>query len=400
MQNVLIISCVFPPEPVVSANLSFDLATQLSKNHNVVVVSPKPTRPMGYVFSGITLDTYPFKHIILNSYTQPKSAFVGRFRESYSFGKACEAYIKANNQKISVIYLNTWPLLSQFFVVRAAKKFNIPTVLHIQDIYPEALINKLPKWLKSIAHQLFFPIESYTTKYSTSIVTISEGMQSLLAVTRNLQPSKIKVVYNWQDESRYLDDPKLENGLSTPPYTHLMFLGSLGPVANIDNLIRALSHLSKHDFRLTIAGEGSEKLKLKKLVQDLNLSNVFFKQAVASEAGQVQATADILLLSLKKGAAGLALPSKLPAYMFSAKPIIATVDIDSDTARVIKDSGCGWVVEPEQPEVLAKLIQNIQKMSKSDLIAMGTKGRDYALQHFAKYNNLSKLAGIIEKLIR
>jgi glycosyltransferase involved in cell wall biosynthesis len=272
--------------------------------------------------------------------------------------------------------------------------------LHIQDIYPEAFLNKLPSWIGSFVYQLLIPIERFVTKQSTRIVTISKGMSKLLTETRNLPSSKIEVIYNWQDETKYLVDAQLESSSSTAKFTHFMFLGSLGPVANIDNLIRAFAQLSKDEIFFTITGEGSEKVKLQKLAQKLNASNILFKLAPSSEVGQIQASAHILLLSLKKGAAGLALPSKLPAYMLSAKPIIATVDLNSDTAEAIREAGCGWVIEPEQPEILAKLIKEIQEMPKSELIIMGAKGREYAMKHFSKKNNLSKLVDNIENLLK
>ena len=50
MKKILIISCVFPPEPVVSAQMSLDIAEALSKNNDVTVISPRPTRPMDFKF--------------------------------------------------------------------------------------------------------------------------------------------------------------------------------------------------------------------------------------------------------------------------------------------------------------------------------------------------------------
>ena len=38
------------PEPVVSAQLSEDIANELAVNHKVTVISPKPTRPFGFKF--------------------------------------------------------------------------------------------------------------------------------------------------------------------------------------------------------------------------------------------------------------------------------------------------------------------------------------------------------------
>ena len=147
MKNVLIISAAFPPEPVVSAQISYDLAAELSLSNNVTVLCPQPTRPSGFNFNSRTYE-YPFRRIVLDSYTCSESRLLGRIWESYSFGKACQHYIKTNYQNISVIYMNAWPLLSQFFIVKAAKKFNLRLILHIQDIYPESLTNKMPVLLK------------------------------------------------------------------------------------------------------------------------------------------------------------------------------------------------------------------------------------------------------------
>jgi hypothetical protein len=51
---ILLVTAVFPPEPVVSANLSFDIAGELAKKHEVTVISPKPTRPFNKVFDNNT----------------------------------------------------------------------------------------------------------------------------------------------------------------------------------------------------------------------------------------------------------------------------------------------------------------------------------------------------------
>lgn len=86
--------------------------------------------------------------------------------------------------------------------------------------------------------------------------------------------------------------------------------------------------------------------------------------------------------------------------MFSAKPIIATVDQDSDTAHTIREAGCGWVIEPENPAALAAMMQTVLAMPKEELNAMGLKGRNYALEHFSKHSNLLKLVSIIEEVAK
>lgn len=399
MTKILIISAVFPPEPVVSAGLSFDLATAMSGYYDVTVISPTPSRPLGYNFRGIAPTENSFSHIILNSYVCPESSLFGRFKESFSFGKACYSFIKNLKDKPDCIYMNTWPLAAQYWVLKAARKSEIPVIVHIQDIYPESLIQKLPVF-RSFFQKMLLPIDKSILYKSRTIVTISESMKKFLVTKRGISPIKIKVVYNWQDEKKFLDITKNKYNHTPDSQTHFMFLGSLGPVANVDNLIRAFAMVKNEAIRLTIAGEGSEKISLQKLAQDIKETRIEFISAPASDAGKIQEKASILLLSLKKGAAGLALPSKLPAYMFSAKPIIATVDLDSDTAKAIREAGCGWVIEPENPAALSELMQKIITMPEEEFQSMGLKGREYALKHFSKEANLSKLVGIIEKTIK
>ena len=101
-RKILIISAVFPPEPVVSSKLSFDIATSLSKNNFVTVISPFPSRPLGFHFNKESPNK-DFKHIQIDSYICAKFSILGRFKESYSFGKCCQNYIMVNHEKIDVV---------------------------------------------------------------------------------------------------------------------------------------------------------------------------------------------------------------------------------------------------------------------------------------------------------
>ena len=152
---ILIITCVFPPEQIVSANLSKDIAYSLvDMGKEVAVLSPRPSRPYGQQFDDQNIVHKGFEHFVANSFIYPKSSFLGRLVESISFGLASRKFIKKNNQKITKIYANTWPIFAQYLAVRTAKKYNIPVVMHIQDVYPESYVKKATKlavWLPGLA---------------------------------------------------------------------------------------------------------------------------------------------------------------------------------------------------------------------------------------------------------
>jgi glycosyltransferase involved in cell wall biosynthesis len=109
--------------------------------------------------------------------------------------------------------------------------------------------------------------------------------------------------------------------------------------------------------------------------------------------------ADVMCLPVKKGFAMSSIPSKLPAYMFSAKPVLASVDAESDTARCIKDCNAGWVCEPENVEQIFNLMQKIVGLNKEELNIMGNSGREYAVKEFSRTENLKILANACQAII-
>ncbi len=397
MKNILIISCVFPPEPIVSAQLSKDIADEFAKKYSVIVLSPKPTRPKDFVFQTNAEYSYSFKHIILNSYTCPQSSLIGRLIESYSFGKKSVKYIKENHKNIDYIYQNSWPLFSQYQIVKCAKKYNIPVVTHIQDIYPESFVNKLPLGEK-LLYPLLLPMDKYILKKSSKVICISENMKSQLIYSRDIEPNKFDIVNNWQNEDLFIQyrNSKREINLpETKPFT-FMYLGNNGPVAGVDFLIESFVKADIDDSQLIIAGSGSKTDYCKTLALNLSAENVLFIPVPDGKVPEIQDIADVMLLPVKKGGALSSIPSKLPAYMFSAKTIIGSLDLESDTARAIIEANCGLVVEPENENALIKAMREISTMAIEQLTQKGLNGFHYAMKNFSRKTNLEKVVKIIQ----
>lgn len=396
MANVLIISAVFPPEPVVSAKLSFDIANKLSKTINATVVTPLPSRPHGFQFT--QKETFNFKHIQLSSFICSSSNLIGRLRESYSFGKHCYRYISNNYTNIDVIYANTWPLLSQHFTVRAALKYKIPIIIHVQDIYPESLTTKLPI-LGKMFNWLLLPIDEYTLINATKIIAISDKMKRYLEKTRKLDCEKIQVIPNWQNEDEFIKFKQFKQKSNNSNHFTLMYLGNIGPVAGVDLLIDGFVKAKLNNCRLVIAGSGSQKDFLEKRCKEQQLTNIEFWDVPDGKVPEIQDYADVMLLSIKKGAASSSIPSKLPAYMFSAKPIITCVDANSDTANAIIEADCGWVLEPENSNELANKMVEVFSSKKDVLTNKGQKGFEYAIKKFSKRENLQKIIQLISSTV-
>ncbi len=392
MRKVLIVSCVFPPEPVVSASLSYDIANKIHKcGCSVVVLTPRPSRPENYKFPEFK-EQLPCEQVVLESFVCPKSRLFGRFRESYSFGKATAQYIKRHHQEIDVIYANTWPLFGQYFLAKAAKEYGIPYYIHIQDIYPESYCYKMPKVLGVLLHKVILPIDKYVLRNAKGVIAISPYMISYLSASRGVDASKFTLVRNWQDDKAYIETYRPI--AKKDKECHIMYLGSINPTANVGLIIKACETLDKTQYRLSIIGSGPEKDNCMSLAEQAGLK-VSFNTVAPDQVAEIQGTADLLVLCLKTGVAKTATPSKLTAYMFSGRPIIASVDLDSDCANIINEAGCGIVVEPDNETALSNAIKELGLKSVEELNKMGKAAFDYAVAHLSKDRNLAILTNLI-----
>lgn len=372
--------------------ISRDIAASLSNHHSVVVLCPRPSRPERYQFKNID-QPENYKVIRLNSFVSPASKIISRLRESYSFGKHCVDYIKKHQKDIDCIYLNSWPLASQYLIIKAAKKFDIPSVIHIQDIYPESLTGKLSKAIGRILNKFLLPVDRFILKNATRILGISENMISCLSDTRKVERSKFEMIRNWQNDEQFLNfaGEKKHESLFI-----FMYAGSISASAGVDALIYAFDKANIRNSQLVIAGDGAEKDNCMEVARKLNNRHIEFVEAVPERIAEIQSGADVLLLPLKKGISKTATPSKLTAYLFSGKPVIACVETGSDVANILNETGCGLVVEPENIDAIAYAMESIWNMEKNQLREMGKRGRNYAILHLSKKANLSKVIAVIE----
>lgn len=402
-KNVLIIAGVFFPEPVVSSKILYDLATELSLKCNVTVLRPKPTRPMGFKIPIFDVSNLAFKVIELNSYTHPKSTLIGRMYESFSMGIHSVKFIKKNLSNIDFIYNAPWQLVGRYMIAKIANKHDIPFIIPVQDVYPESIISKLPKWFpfNKLLISLLLPYDKLALLYSAKIHTISEKIKNYLIDTRGIDKDKFLVIQNWQNEQDFIkfnNQNNLKNPDSKSPFT-FMYLGNVGPLAGIEILIESFISADISNSILIIAGSGSMKESLINRFKDYIPNKIKFLDVPDGKVPETQFIADVMVLSIKKGFSSTSVPSKLPAYMFSSKPVIVSVDKESDTAQSILDSGCGWVCESENIDMLAKLMKQASLTEETKLNQIGESGYQYALNNFSRKNNLKKLSKAIENLL-
>jgi colanic acid biosynthesis glycosyl transferase WcaI len=93
------------------------------------------------------------------------------------------------------------------------------------------------------------------------------------------------------------------------------------------------------------------------------------------------------------------MPSKLTGILASSRPVIAGANPGSEVYNVLKDHGCGIVVEPEDPKQMSEAVIALYR-DRALADEYGKKGRVYAVQHLSKGVILKKFKDGVIQVIR
>jgi colanic acid biosynthesis glycosyl transferase WcaI len=109
-------------------------------------------------------------------------------------------------------------------------------------------------------------------------------------------------------------------------------------------------------------------------------------------------SADLHVVGLAKGLAGYVVPSRLYGILSAGRPVIAAADEESETARLVGEVGCGLVIPPGRPELLARTIRSAAD-GEFDLAEMGRRGRDYVEQEADRVVAMERYRALVRELL-
>jgi glycosyltransferase involved in cell wall biosynthesis len=159
------------------------------------------------------------------------------------------------------------------------------------------------------------------------------------------------------------------------------YAGGHGP-SNAMQVFVHVAEMMKDNAEIAFisVGSGPSKSDLKTKAQ--NLSNIYFLPPVPKQAIQkLLSLFDILYVGFVKSEIhihGIS-PNKLIDYMLAAKPIILSADVGYN---IVDEANCGIVVPAEDSSATLNAIIKIMKMSKTERIEMGERGRILAASEF------------------
>lgn len=387
--NILILSQYFWPESFRINEIALGLQEQ---GHKISVLTGKPNYPLGEIFPGYKAMGFQYElydQININRVPLYPRGRGGAFNMilnyiSFIFSALIFSPFIYRSRKFDIIFIyGTSPLIQGLSAIPLKFFTEARIVTWVQDLWPEDLestgyiknkfILKINEWPAKI---LYF--------FSDRILIQSNGFYE--PVLRLAAGKQLFCVPNPAERAVFLRKTKvslphafdfMSNGFN------IVFAGNIGNNQSIETIIEAANILKKiPQITFSIVGDGSRLKFLKEKVTTLQLKNINILGRYPVEVmPAIYERADALLVTL--GAIGnlsLTIPSKIQAYMASAKPIVAAVD--GLGAEVVNEAACGLTCPAANPEELAEIIEKLYLMSDNDRHEMGIRGRHYAEQHY------------------
>ena len=402
--RILIVSPVYPPEPVVSSQTSSQIAQALAdRGHIVTVVTAFPNRPMGKIYEGYERKFWTYDRSISGlkvlrvfSLFSSRSKLFSRLLENFSFGIASALAILILG-KPDIIYANTWPIVAQGLLMLVCKWRRIPLVLSIQDLYPESLlVQKRGIRQASPLYKLLRWLDVQIARNCAGIIVISDFFKEIYIHDRHVAESKIAVIPNWIDDIKTnvatTDDIRKKHGIPADAFL-VVYGGNVGVAAGVEYLIDAFQYLAKQEnIYLLIAGAGSNLDVCLKRIREYELECVKIHSPWhVSDTFSVLNAADLCIVPTLGDQSLVSVPSKLLGYMMAGRPVLAIASLESETARIVMESQAGWVISSSDSETISKYISEISRMSFADRESRGYSARSFVMEHFSINQNLPKV---------
>lgn len=155
------------------------------------------------------------------------------------------------------------------------------------------------------------------------------------------------------------------------------YAGAHGVANDLGTLIEAARVTTDPSIHFVLVGQGPERDRLKAMAH--GMPNVTFLNPVPKASVQALLERfDVLYFGMKKQPLyrfGISL-NKMMDYMLAGKPIIQAVEAGNDP---IKTAGCGYTVEPENPQAIAAAVSKMAALDDLNRAAMGGRGKAYVL---------------------
>jgi putative colanic acid biosynthesis glycosyltransferase WcaI len=267
----------------------------------------------------------------------------------------------------------SFPALLPAMMAAGARR--TPWVLWLHDLLPDGAGATGQIDDGGVIMRLSRRLERAAYRRASRIVTLSRPFVDNL-VAKGVPRHKLELVY---DPATRPFPGRLERPPVDAVRPGILCIGNIGHTQGLAPLVAAFER-SRAEADLVITGTG---VAAKDVGAEIRTERVSMLGVVDDAALEAELrSASIGLVTQRYEGTEFNLPSKLMNYMAYGLPTLAAVNPASEVARIIDQSGAGWVVDSSTPDELPRTIERLLG-SPDDVASRGQAARAYAVRHFS-----------------
>jgi glycosyltransferase involved in cell wall biosynthesis len=259
-----------------------------------------------------------------------------------------------------------------------ARRFGVPLLVISQDVFPE-IAERVKRLQQPLVLGALRRLVALYLRRADRVVAIGETMKVRLEA-KGAPPERVEVIPNWVDtdelrpQSRQNDWAR-EQGVADSFV--VMHSGNVGHAQDLDTLVRAATFLRDlEQLQIMVIGFGARHRELMELAERLEVTDAirFLGYQPRRRLSLSLAAADLHYVGLARGLSGFVVPSRVYGILAVGRPVLVSADADSETVRLVEEAGCGLVVPPGRPELVAGVIRDVAE-GRISLGGLGERGR-------------------------
>jgi colanic acid biosynthesis glycosyl transferase WcaI len=301
-----------------------------------------------------------------------------------------------------VIFVVSPPLPLTISARILSRLWGIPYVLHVEDLQPDAAVD-LGMLRSGWVTNALYALERMAYRGAAFVLTLNDAMASRIR-SKGVAAEKTGIVLHGADPvlfgvrstadgARFREAHRLEGKFL------VVHAGNMGVKQGLEVILGAAARSREiPEITYLLVGDGASRSALERRAVAENLDNVrFLPQLPISEFHDLLATAEVSLVTQQRVVADILFPSKVETLMAVGQPIIASLGAASTVAEVLRKSGAGDVVEPEDPCALLDAILALRRDPQRRAV-MGLRGQAFAREHWDRQRALNAMESALVRV--
>ena len=378
------------------------IVKSLQTQYEVLLIAPRSSYVIEFAAQyNVTLLTikqvdYDKNHLLSRLWGQVSQtlAFVSTLRKELC---SCEVLFSGTNPIVTTLAIS---------LLRKFEKFR--WVLLVHDVFPNNLVPARIIKKDGVLFQCLKFVSNMMYSTPDRLICIGRDMERLLSEKVKGKKST-EFIPNWASTERIFPTSKstniIINELNWAGNIVFQFFGNMGRLQGIHNILHAIKLTNNINARFIFIGDGSELADVERYIALINnkvgYQKAYYYGRLALSDNLVGLNAcDVAFVSLTNDMCGLGVPSKAYFSMAADKPILYIGDRQSELAMLLTEYPVGWFCEPDNPDKLALLIDNISSELSLNNIPDVVNSRDIMENHFSEKMSLEKIGKVIEEVAR